>query len=336
MTSSMSPKVSVCTPVYNGSPYIAECINSVLSQTYKNFHHIVCDNCSTDNTEAIVASFHDSRLTYVRNTENIGLVGNSNRCLDLADGEYVCIFHHDDVMLPDNLEHKVQLLDEHPEVGFVHSNLIVIDGNSKVVARDIWNEDSRRDYIEDGLTAFKKYISYLPLGASFFIGSVLARRECYEKLGRFSPELIHCHDSEMWMRMLLFYDVACIGTPLVKYRVHSTTASSNWGDYTSIPFIKEHYQAVNMIFNKYKDKIHQSKSLKRQIFKSFGERALKLACSALTSGDFATGRMFFREAVRMSPWIIKSPLSWKAAGGLTIGPTGINLYQSAKKALTKQ
>ena len=104
MTGSHPPKVSVCIPVYNGSEYLAESIKSVLSQTYNNFHLFVCDNCSTDNTEEIVRSFHDPRLTYVRNAENIGLVGNSNRCLELANGKYVNIWHHDDVMLPENIE----------------------------------------------------------------------------------------------------------------------------------------------------------------------------------------------------------------------------------------
>ena len=64
--------VSVCTPVYNGSDYIEESIRSILSQTYTNFKLIVCDNCSTDNTEEIVRSFSDPRITYSRNQTNLG------------------------------------------------------------------------------------------------------------------------------------------------------------------------------------------------------------------------------------------------------------------------
>ena len=86
MPRSRISKVSVCIPVYNGSAYIAESIDSVLAQTYEDFHLIVCDNCSTDNTGEIVRSYNDQRLTYVRNTENLGLVGNANRCLELSKG----------------------------------------------------------------------------------------------------------------------------------------------------------------------------------------------------------------------------------------------------------
>jgi glycosyltransferase involved in cell wall biosynthesis len=331
VTNSVPPKVSVCIPIYNGSTYIAEAIESVLSQTYNDFRLIVCDNCSTDNTEEIVRSFRDPRLTYVRNSKNLGLVGNSNRCLDLSDGEYVCILHHDDVMMPNNIECKVRLLDEHPEVGFVHSNIILIDPQGEVIAWNIWNEDSRRDYIEVGLTGFHRFLAYLPFGSNIFIGAVLARRACYERLGGFNPELPHCSDNEMWMRMLLFYDVACIGTPLVKYRVHPTSASSNWGDYTSINYLKEHYLAATMIFSKYKDYIPQSDSLKQQISLAFAEQALKWACKNFNDGDFAAGRNFMKEAKKMCPQIRKNPLFWKAAARLGAGPKGVRFYEVVRK-----
>lgn len=327
LTGSIHTKVNVCIPVYNGSAYIAESIESVLTQTYKDIRLIVCDNCSTDNTEEIVRSFHDPRLTYVRNPKNLGPVGNANRCLELADGEYVCIFHHDDVMLPENLERKVRILEEHPEVGFVHSNLTRIDPEGRVIARQIWNEDSRREYFKNGLEVFHRFLADLPLGSSIFIGTVLARRECYKRLGGFSPELIHCNDCEMWMRMLLFYNVACIGIPLVKYRVHPMSASSNFGDYTSIYYLKEHYLAASMVFERYKDYIPQWGGLKRQVFGAFGEQAMKLACKAFSDGDFSTGREFFKEAMRIFPLVFKKVVFWKAAARLAAGPMGASVYR---------
>jgi glycosyltransferase involved in cell wall biosynthesis len=331
MTGTSISKVSVCIPVYNGSAYIAESINSVLAQTYEDFHLIVCDNCSTDNTEEIVRSFHDPRLTYVRNSENLGLVGNANRCIELSKGEYVCIWHHDDVMLPDNLQCKVHLLDEHPEVGFVHSNLILIDDTGETIAPEIWGDDSRRDYIEGGLTTLKKYLSKLPLGARFFIGAVLARRKCYKKLGGFNPKFPHCNDSEMWIRMMLFYNVGCIGTPLLKYRVHPISTSSYWGDHTSLPYIREHYQVARLIFIEYENEIPQVNILKRNTFLSFGNRALQLANIAINKGDFYTAKMFFKEAVEFSPHIVKKESFWKTALKIAAGPKGIRLSQIWKK-----
>jgi glycosyltransferase involved in cell wall biosynthesis len=325
------PKVSVCMPVYNGGDYIAESIESVLSQTYEDFDLIVSDNCSTDNTEEIVRSFNDSRVNYFRNTKNLGQTGNVNRCLELAGGEYVCILHHDDIMLRDNLELKVRLLDEHPEVGFVHSNILLIDTHGKVIAENIWSEDSRRDYIEDGFSVFTRYLDYLPYGASIFIGAVVARKKCYDHLGGYNAEIPNCDDSEMWMRMMLFYKVACIGKPLVQYRVHSASASSSWGPYTSISYLKEHYRAAEIVFEKYKDHMPHFDSLWQNACYSFGKRALDLAGSAVFNRDFVKGREFIIGAIRFSPWIISKPDFWKIAAALLAGPKGISFYKAIKK-----
>jgi len=170
MHSLSKPKVSVCIPVFNGGEYIEETIHSILLQTFEDYQLIVCDNCSEDDTEEIVRSFDDSRIVYVRNDKNLGLVGNANRCLDLAGSEFINIFHHDDLMLPENLQKKVRVLDEHPNVGFVHSNLILFDQKGRDVANNIWSRDSRKDYIESGKVVFNRYLDYLPNGASLFIG----------------------------------------------------------------------------------------------------------------------------------------------------------------------
>lgn len=333
-----NPKVSVCIPVFNGSAYIAEAIESVLAQTYNNFELLVCDNCSTDSTEEIVRSFKDQRIRFVRNTRNLGLVGNANRCLDLARGEYICILHHDDIMLPDNLARKVLLLDEHPGVGFVHSNIFLIDSDGNIVEENIWNKDSARDYIEDGSAVFYRFLEYLPLGSSIFIGAVLARRSCYERVGEFSPELPHCNDSEMWMRMMLFYDVACIADPLIKYRVHPVSASStsSWGDFTSNHYIKEHYLAVSRIFENYGNIIPQAANVRQHVSKLFADRLIHLICLSLIQEDFFKGKALLKEAFKISPFIIKKAIFWKIILGLIGGSCGLKVYYRLKNLLTRK
>jgi glycosyltransferase involved in cell wall biosynthesis len=333
MTGPRPQKVSVCIPVYNGSKYIAESIESVLGQTYEDFHLVVCDNCSTDNTEEIVRSFRDPRLKYMRNAKNLGLVGNANRCLELADGEYICIWHHDDVMLPENLERKVDLLDKHPDVGFVHSNLILIDQKGEIVAPEIWSEDSRRDYIEDGLTVFRRFLFHLSGGSSIFIGAVLFRRKCYEKVGGFNPELPHCNDSEMWMRIMLFFRVACIGTPLVRYRVHPTSTSNDFGDYSSLPYFKEHYLAVKIIFEKYDAHIPKLIELKSQTKQTFSSKALKLAARNIGSNDFYTGKAFLKEAILLNPGVLITTNFLKSLVKILIGLKGIEIFRNVRTLL---
>jgi len=327
---SRGPRVSVCIPVYNGAAYIRECIESVLAQTFGDFELIVADNCSTDDTETIVRSFMDPRVRYVRNARNLGLVGNANRCLQLASSEYVCLFHHDDLMLPQNLARKVAVLDAHPGVGFVHSNLLLVDETGRCVAGGIWTEHSRRDYVESGRVAFRRFLLEMPRASSIFIGAVLARRSCYRRLGGFREELPHCNDSEMWMRMMLFFDVACVGEPLVKYRVHQTSTSSGWGDSESLPYVKEHYDAVRLLFDRYGDEIPNRRRTWTAVSRAFAGRAVDVALRELVSGSRVVGRRALGLAVAMHAPITATPAFWRAAAVSVGGHGGVRFHRRLK------
>lgn len=299
------PRVSVCIPVYNGSAYIAEAIDSVLAQTYKDFSLIVCDNCSTDNTEEIVRSFADPRIKYVRNSKNLGLVGNSNRCIELADGEYICILHHDDVMMPDNIERKVRLMDECPNVGFVHSDVLLIDEAGNRLKRKMFS-GAQHNYIKDGLSIFRHYILRMPVGASVFIGAVMARRSCYIHLGVFNTELPNTSDNEMWMRIALFYDVACIGDPLVKYRLHRgmTSTSINDAGGLNLNGFEEHYQLAILMLERYRERIPQWAQLRRQVLLAFSQMALDRGSWLCSKRAFVPCAAFLKRALTISPWNI--------------------------------
>lgn len=310
--------VSVCMPVYNGGAYIAETIQSILSQTYTNFHLIICDNCSTDNTEEVVRSFIDSRIVYSRNEKNIGLVGNANRSIDLADGDYVHILHHDDIMLPDNLERKVRVLDEHPLVGFVHSDVGFIDQNGDPL--ELTKFDAGRDYIEKGTVFFEKYLLKMPIGASVFIGAVLARRDCYLKVGSFNLNLLNVHDSEMWMRMLLFYDVACIGKRLINYRLHDAAASTAITDAEglNISGLEEHYLACRVLLKAYPDRIPNWKRLNGKVATAFSMQAVLRMVRMLRQGDIGNSVAFLKTAIKFDPALfVRRPL-WSLIRSLIV------------------
>ncbi len=118
------PKVSVLTPIYNTNPaHLRECIDSILSQTFTDFEFVIL-NDSPDNTEIenIVKSYKDKRIKYHKNTKNIGITASRNKLLDLARGEYIAVFDHDDISMPTRLEKEVKYLDENPDVGAVSSN----------------------------------------------------------------------------------------------------------------------------------------------------------------------------------------------------------------------
>jgi len=114
------PKVSVLVPVYRTKEeYLRAAIESILSQTFGDFELLVLDDCPDDPRESVVKSYGDSRILYSRNERNLGITPSRNKLLEMARGEYVAVFDHDDVSLPTRLEKEVAYLDAHPDVGVV-------------------------------------------------------------------------------------------------------------------------------------------------------------------------------------------------------------------------
>ena len=116
-----APKVSVLVPVYRPrEEYLRACIDSILSQTFRDFELLLLDDCPEDRTaEAVIKSYADGRIRYSRNPANLGISASRNLLIDMARGEYLAVMDHDDISLPERLEKETAYLDAHPEVGVV-------------------------------------------------------------------------------------------------------------------------------------------------------------------------------------------------------------------------
>lgn len=102
--------VSIIMPSYNTAQYIKNSIDSILAQTYKNWELLIVDDCSTDNTDEIVARFNDSRITYVKNEKNSGAAISRNRALKMAKGKWIAFLDSDDLWTPDKLEKQLAFM----------------------------------------------------------------------------------------------------------------------------------------------------------------------------------------------------------------------------------
>jgi glycosyltransferase involved in cell wall biosynthesis len=125
------PPLSIGLAVYNGDRYLREAVDSLLNQTYSDFELIICDNASSDGTEAICREYasQDHRIRYSRNPINIGGVNNQNLTFRLARGRYFRLAAHDDICAPTLLERCVEVLEEHPDVVLCYSGMIAIDSD---------------------------------------------------------------------------------------------------------------------------------------------------------------------------------------------------------------
>lgn len=121
MCTSNYPRISVLIPVYNAAPFIAATIQAVLAQTFEDFELILLDDASTDNSAEIVAQFHDKRIIFARNEQNLGIAATRNKLAAMARGEYVAVLDHDDICRPERLKTQAVFLDSHPEIAMAGS-----------------------------------------------------------------------------------------------------------------------------------------------------------------------------------------------------------------------
>jgi glycosyltransferase involved in cell wall biosynthesis len=128
-----TPKVSVGLPVYNAEQYLAQTIESIFAQTFRDFELVVSDNGSTDRTEEICRAYaaKDGRIRYFREEVNRGAAWNHNRVFKLSRGEYFKWASYDDLLGPGFLEKCVAVLDRNPQIVLCCTKVMDIDEGGK-------------------------------------------------------------------------------------------------------------------------------------------------------------------------------------------------------------
>lgn len=131
----MTPRLSIGLPVYNGERYLAQALDSLLAQTFRDFELIICDNASTDSTAEICRRYADAdpRVRYHRHPRNIGAARNFQSTLRLASAPLFKWASADDLCLPEFLERCVAALGEHPDAVLAFPSTVLIDGDGKLL-----------------------------------------------------------------------------------------------------------------------------------------------------------------------------------------------------------
>ncbi len=133
------PLVTIGLPVYNGENFIAEALDSILSQTYRNFELVITDNASTDRTQAICERYaaRDPRIRYHRFDQNAGAAKNYNRAFELSQGKYFKWAAHDDLLYPEFLKTAVEVFENAQQnLCIVYSRVHYIDGKGETTHLD--------------------------------------------------------------------------------------------------------------------------------------------------------------------------------------------------------
>lgn len=151
------PLVTVAIPVFNGEERISHAILSACRQTYSNLEILISDNCSTDNTENICASFKatDLRIKYYRQKQNIGSIENFHWLLSQATGDYFVLLSDDDQISTYFIQEALDILDANQGIGTVFCHVEVLDYTSNTTVKKIQTSSMHSN------SKFNRYIGRL-------------------------------------------------------------------------------------------------------------------------------------------------------------------------------
>ena len=196
---------------YNGMQFIGQSINSLLTQTWRDFELIIADDCSTDDTGDILAGIRDPRVRVLRNPVNIGVVRSRNRCFNEARGAYVAMLDHDDLSQPTRLERQVAYLGSHPGVVLVGTDAHILDAGGL----------TRTKHPERTSPLLIKWL--LHVANPLICSSVMFRTSAVRRLGTFMrAEYQYADDYDLYHRLAVLGDIARLDESLTIYRLHST------------------------------------------------------------------------------------------------------------------
>lgn len=224
--------VSVIVPTYNGSRFILETIDSILSQTRPPEEILLIDDGSSDNTQDVVANFHP-KVRYHR-ILNAGVCHARNVGVAFARSPYIAFSDHDDLWRPDKLEKQMSLHDRFPDMNYSFTNFAIVSDGS-------WSSDSKfddapKDFFEDFTrvdgacsisqsSLYDRILQFQPI----FPSTVLMKKDFFEQVGGFDESLGRnpSEDLEFTLRCVERPPIGVVSEPVVGIRKHQTNFSGD-------------------------------------------------------------------------------------------------------------
>jgi glycosyltransferase involved in cell wall biosynthesis len=271
--------VSVIIHTYNNEKFIAETVESVLNQTYKDYEIIVVDDGSVDGTrDALLPYMQEIRYHY---KENGGIASAKNAGISLSQAEFIAFLDHDDLWVPDKLKLQMESFNENPQVGLVYAKYT-----------------SFRDGKELRTKPEKGYSGWIfkELLAKSFVqtSTVVVKRECLNAVGPYDESFSLGDEYDMFLRIAKKFQCGFIDKGLTRYRVHDTNASNN-----DFLFDNENLGVYKKIYNNFTDLDGEEKKILR---KRIARYSMKVAEGLYSQGKREESKEYQKEANNYLPF----------------------------------
>jgi glycosyltransferase involved in cell wall biosynthesis len=279
------PKVSVIVPTHNRVHLIERAVRSALNQTLSDLEVLVIDDASTDGTGEVIRGIGDPRVKYLRHDTNRGVSAARNTALGIAAGRFIAFLDDDDEWLPEKLRLQLDGLEKAGTgVGLITTGYQMRNAADGTTTDVIPRERGRL------------FESMLRRGFFSHTSTVLAKAECFEKIGLFDVGFRYGEDFDMWLRIAREYEVECVSTSLVRVQRHL--------DYDAIVSGREAH------LEKYRDFFEANADV-------LSQRLRELGTDYCLAGQTKRGRRIFYRAIARCPL---APKSYLCAALSLLGP----------------
>lgn len=227
----MTQLVTIGIPVYNGARFLTECLDSVMNQTYPFLEILIVDDGSTDESLEIVKKYQRKfeSIRLVQNEDNLGLVGNWNKCLSLAKGHWIKLHFQDDLMKPETVERMVQMsIDNNLSLVLTDREFFYEDGlkNHFVGLKRLSDFFDKPTIIE--LDIFTEILINYGIRDNFIGEPIigLMKKNLLVKHGIYDDQFKQIVDFEYWLRIALNERIGYIPDRLHQFRIHHSSQGS--------------------------------------------------------------------------------------------------------------
>ncbi len=216
----IEPKITVILPAYNAQDYIKEAIDSILNQTFRNFVLLIIDDASQDKTEAIIKSYSDERIVYLKNEINSGIAATLNRGIQNAKTEYIARMDADDIAIPDRLELQYEFMNTNRDISVCGTWYEIFGNEIELMRLPTFDEDIKASLL-------------FGLGfchpAIFFRTEFLIQNQVLYGISfsdNFGHKILELEDLDLWHRLKKIAKFANIDKMLLRYRKHQENFST--------------------------------------------------------------------------------------------------------------
>lgn len=295
MSSSAIPTVSVLMPAYNAARHVGKAVESILSQTFRDFEFLIVDDGSTDETRAILERFaaSDARIALV-SRPNTGYLIALNEMLERARGPFLARMDADDIADPSRFDRQVAFLRDRPDHVLVGSRVTIIDPDGAPLT--VMGNHQTHEELDSGLLSGQGQLIYHP--------SVMMRREAVLNVGGYDTRYELAEDLDLFLKLAEVGRLANLADSLLSYREHLSKVGHlqtiQQGEVVRAILIEAHKRRG----------LEPPESIRQLRFraKEAGDRHRIWAWWALRAGHVETARKHARAVLARRPFY---PSSWR-------------------------